>query len=33
MINDIEVIEYERPTTFEEIATFEQLIKAKLPED
>jgi hypothetical protein len=33
MMNDIEVIECERPTNLEEIAKFESLINAKLPED
>ena len=32
-MNDIEVIECERPTNLEEIAKFESLINAKLPED
>jgi len=33
MMNNIEVIECERPTTLKEIAKFESLINAKLPED
>jgi hypothetical protein len=33
MMNDIEVLEPERPTNLEEIAEFERLIRAKLPED
>ena len=32
-MNDIEVIECESPTNLEEIAKFETLIKAKLPDD
>lgn len=33
MINDIEIIKSQRPTNLEEIAEFEKLIDAKLPED